>query len=102
MFLALQQAIRSYFAGMVLPKRATLYDRLLLSLQPRDLVATFNWDPLLFQALWRNRHLAKLPSPVALHGSVALGACRHGHSLGYRWISCNVCHEPYEDVPLLY
>jgi len=98
----LESAIRAYFAGMELPAHATLYDRLLLSLQPRDVVATFNWDPLLFQALWRNRHLVRLPTVVALHGSVALGACPHAHSFGYRWIWCNVCGDPYEDVPLLY
>jgi hypothetical protein len=98
----LQTAIRSYFAAMALPPYATLYDRLLLSLQPRDLIATFNWDPLLFLAIWRNRHLVRLPTVVALHGSVALGACRHEHSFGYRWINCNVCGESYDDVPLLY
>ena len=87
---------------MALPREATLYDRLLLSLQPRDLIATFNWDPLLILAIWRNRHLVRLPKVVALHGSVALGACRHAHSFGYRWIRCNVCGERYEDVPLLY
>src|SRR6185369_14923962 len=73
-------AIREYFSAMRLPAEATLYDRLLLSLQPRDLIATFNWDPLIFQALWRNRHLSRLPTVVALHGSVGLGACPSAHS----------------------
>lgn len=98
----LENAIRAYFAAMELPAQATLYDRLLLSLQPRDLIATFNWDPLLFQAIWRNRHLSRLPTVVALHGSVALGACPQSHSFGYRWVTCNVCGAPYADVPLLY
>jgi hypothetical protein len=98
----LESAIRAYFASMRLPTNATLYDRLLLSLQPRDLIATFNWDPLIFQALWRNRRLSRLPTVVALHGCVGLGACRSAHSFGYRWISCNVCGEAYDDVPLLY
>jgi len=98
----LQEAIREYFLRMEIPDRPTLYDRLLLSLQPRDLIATFNWDPFIVQALHRNRRLVRLPAVVALHGSVALGACPHAHSYGYRWVSCNVCHEAYVDVPLLY
>ncbi len=61
----MQSAIRLYFSEMQLPDQATLYDRLLLSLQPRDLIATFNWDPLLIQAVWRNRHLVRLPTVVA-------------------------------------
>lgn len=98
----LEAAIRDYFLGMSLPAHATLYDRLLLSLQPRDVVATFNWDPLIFQALWRNRHLVRLPTVLALHGSVGVGACPQSHSFGFRWRSCNICGEAYVDVPLLY
>jgi len=50
-------AVQNYFATLELPEHATIYDRLLLSLRPKDLIATFNWDPFLLQAYARNRHL---------------------------------------------
>jgi hypothetical protein len=35
---------------MEIPDHVTLYDELLLTLRSKDLIATFNWDPLLLQA----------------------------------------------------
>ncbi|MHA1748548.1 MAG: hypothetical protein ACTSXN_02865 [Promethearchaeota archaeon] len=34
----------------------TIYDYLILSLRKKDVIATFNWDPLLVQAAWKNRN----------------------------------------------
>lgn len=37
--------VYNYFKSMKLPEEATIYDYLVLSLRPRDVIATFNWDP---------------------------------------------------------
>ena len=44
----------------------------MLSLRPKDLIATFNWDPFLFQAFRRNRHVGGMPQLSFLHGSVSI------------------------------
>ncbi len=58
---------------MELPQEPTIYDYLVLSLRPRDVIATFNWDPLLFQAWLRNSEVADMPHLAFLHGNVAVG-----------------------------
>ncbi len=52
----IEKIIYDYFAQMELPDEPTLYDHLILSLTARDAVATFNWDPFLWQAICRNCH----------------------------------------------
>jgi hypothetical protein len=94
--------VRAFFQRLELPDEATLYDRLILSLRPRDIIATFNWDPLLFQAYRRNRHLRKLPKMAALHGSVAIGGCSTHRQCGYADDVCPDCGEFYEELRLLY
>jgi len=70
----LDQVTRNYFSRLELPDYPTLYDYLVLSLRPKDLIITFNWDPLLVQAYKRWRNLGPvLPSVVFLHGNVDLG-----------------------------
>jgi len=69
----IENRVQSYFKDMKLPNEATLYDYLVLSLRPRDLIATFNWDPFLFEAFCRNRQVADMPYLAFLHGTVALG-----------------------------
>lgn len=98
----LENRIRAYFATLQLPPRATLYDRLVLALQPHDVIATFNWDPLLYQAYHRNLKIARLPQIVALHGSVALGACAKHGAYGFGWNTCSTCDAPFAPVRLLY
>jgi hypothetical protein len=49
------QKVFDYFSDLRLPDTPTIYDYLLLALRPKDLIATFNWDPFLFQAFLRNR-----------------------------------------------
>jgi len=74
----IEKTIYDYFAQMELPDEPTLYDHLVLSLTARDVVATFNWDPFLWQAMCRNYHRvgnANLPRPVYLHGNTAVGVC---------------------------
>ena len=69
----IEQKVASYFRSLALPTTPTIYDYLLLALRPKDLVATFNWDPFLFQAFTRNCHVADMPYLSFLHGNVAVG-----------------------------
>ena len=49
----LEERIVSYFSDFELPDEPTVYDMLVLSLTKKDLIATFNWDPLLVEAYSR-------------------------------------------------
>lgn len=71
--LEIQSRVYDYFEDMKLPDEPTIYDYLVLSLRPKDLIATFNWDPFLYQAFARNNHIGDLPYMAFLHGTVALG-----------------------------
>ncbi len=99
---AIEERIRMYFAAIAIPPQATLYDKLLLSLRPKDLIASFNWDPLLAQAFKRNRFLKELPRVVFLHGNVDSGVCVEHRQKGFLEHSCSVCGRPLDPVPLLY
>jgi hypothetical protein len=80
----LEQAVHRYFAGLTLPEVPTIYDRLVLSLRPKDLIVTFNWDPLLIQAYkrWRNRGV-KVPPLAFLHGNVDVGVDLKKRCIGF-------------------
>ena len=98
----IERSTERYFSGLSLPSRATIYDRLLISLRPTDAVFTFNWDPFLFDAYQRNRHVIPLPDIFFLHGSVRVGACLVHDIWGERKGLCPKCSKPLVDVPLLY
>lgn len=69
----LDDATRLYFEQVQLPDKVTVYDYLLLSMRPKDMIISFNWDPLLPQAFRRWRHLgAVLPEIIFPHGNVDL------------------------------
>jgi hypothetical protein len=74
----MESIIHTYFAQLELPENPTLYDHMLLCLRHKDVIATFNWDPLLPEALHR---VAKrfgqdiLPQAFFLHGNVSMGYC---------------------------
>jgi hypothetical protein len=99
---AIEIKIKEYFDDIELPRPVTLYDELLLTLRRKDLVASFNWDPLLVQAFHRNRHLRELPEIVFLHGSVGVGVCLKDRRNGFFGGRCGVCGEFYQQAPLLY
>lgn len=65
--------IYSYFRTLELPDEPTIYDYLVMSLRDKDAIATFNWDPFLYQAWWRNYHHGSSPQMIYLHGNVAVG-----------------------------
>lgn len=99
----LEDAIEKYFCEFELPDTPTIYDYLLLSLTKKDLVATFNWDPLLVEAYTRcTRITNNLPQMAFLHGSVAIATCEKDMVLGSPYARCSRCGEVLKKVPLLY
>ena len=99
---SLDEAVREYFSDLELPNEPTLYDYLLLSLRPKDGIATFNWDPLLFMSALRLADKVELPYLVFLHGNVAVGYCAQDRQKGDARNICSKCGKPYKTSRLLY
>jgi len=105
---AIEEIIYDYFAQMELPDEPTLYDHLVLSLTGRDVIATFNWDPFLWQALYRNCHRVgneNLPLPFYLHGNTAIKVCTNHEKIqisGRRGFVCSKCGKILQKSKLLY
>ncbi len=98
----LEEKVYTYFTELQLPPRPTLYDLLLLSLRPKDVVATFNWDPFLFDAYERNRQRAPLPAIAHLHGNVRIGSCPSHGGQGHNVERCPDCGENLRPSRLLF
>lgn len=98
----IESKVRAYFESLVLPETPTLYDYLLLALREHDVIATFNWDPLLAQAFKRNRGIPGLPQIVFLHGNVEIAVCIVDGVKGFRGDICMKCGKPLVTTTLLY
>jgi hypothetical protein len=98
----IEEAVRVYFSEMRLPDRPTLYDHLVLCLRQKDVIATFNWDPLLAQACQRNAHVAEPPKVLFLHGNTGVGFCESCSVLRPAGQYCSSCGGQTEATPLLY
>ncbi|MHB8276198.1 MAG: hypothetical protein ACYDIA_00885 [Candidatus Humimicrobiaceae bacterium] len=98
----IQKEVREYFETLEIPNEVTIYDYLILSLREKDIIATFNWDPLLLKAYLRNLKAKPLPQLAFLHGNVYLGVCNTDQRLGYLGSLCENCHSPLQPVQLLY
>lgn len=98
----MESQIFSYFGSLELPDTPTLYDHLVLSLRPKDVVATFNWDPFLGQAASRNCHYAHPPRILFLHGNVALSYCPICKDSFLFQHECPKCGRELLRSPLLY
>ncbi|MBI3333781.1 MAG: hypothetical protein HYZ93_06810 [Candidatus Omnitrophica bacterium] len=105
----LEEQIFEYFSRMQLPPELTIYDKLILSLRDKDVIATFNWDPLLLYAYRRcgnyfqSKHFGiSMPQILFLHGNVALGVCVDDSTLGPMDSTCSKCQRRFKRVPLLY
>ena len=98
----IDERVADYFSQLTLPNEPTLYDHLVLSLRPKDIVATFNWDPFLYDACARNHQSAPLPHCVYLHGNVRVGHCLEDNRKGYVGGTCSQCGEPFTPSNLLY
>jgi len=67
----LENKIRQYFDTFIIPDEPTIYDILIISLTKKDLIVSFNWDPLLIQACQRCHNITQdLPEILFLHGNV--------------------------------
>lgn len=92
----IDEVTRKYFSAITLPDEPTIYDYLLLSLRPKDIIVSFNWDPLLPQAYKRWRRLgAVLPEMLFLHGNVDIGVDHAKKVFGF------LSDEPYEGRKLV-
>lgn len=90
-----------YFASLELPDEPTIYDYLILGLRPKDVIATFNWDPFLYLAAKRNRHISNAPYLLYLHGNVAwkYQVAEDGR---IRWVPSETSRPGYQRIPLLF
>lgn len=98
----LGDVVYAYFSSLELPEEPTLYDHLVLSLRPKDVIATFNWDPFLWNACHRNRSVGGVPSLLFLHGSVSIGRCDHCTQVLSRSAGYCKCGRKLEDIPILF
>lgn len=97
----IEDRVFDYFVRLELPDTPTLYDHLVLSLRPKDFVATFNWDPFLWQAAERNFRYGNAPQLLFLHGSVAVGYCESCKVVIDRFKTCE-CGRVAKPLPILY
>ncbi|WP_386691261.1 hypothetical protein O1Q79_01396 [Lonepinella sp. MS14434] len=99
----LDSKIREYFLELEIPDEPNIYDFILLSLRKKDLVATFNWDPLLLQAYQRVYRITRdLPDLAFLHGNVLVGYCSDHKFGGMIDDCCRECGKPFQPSRLLY
>lgn len=99
----LEKRLYDYFASLELPDSPTVYDFLILSLTSKDVIATFNWDPLLIQAYVRCRMITdNLPHIFCLHGNVGMGYCSEHREFGTTDAVCPVCGKVLPPTKLLY
>jgi hypothetical protein len=98
----IEKRVADYFGTMQLPDEPTIYDYLVLSLRAKDAIATFNWDPFLYQALERNHEHASLPMFFFLHGCAAIAWCERHKQQGLLGRCCTVCGRQYTPTRLLY
>lgn len=98
----LNNIIVDYFSALRIPDEITLYDELILGLQKKDAIFSFNWDPLLVQAYSRNLDIKELPHIYFLHGNVAIGICEKDNRAGYYSHRCSICNVPFKQTKLLY
>lgn len=109
----LKQVIRDYFARLQLPERVTEYDLLVMCLRGKDVIVSFNWDPLLIQALSRNAHLLfdrfrdqelvheLMPQSFYPHGCAVMGFCNRCMRKMASDMCAN-CRTPMQQPDLLY
>jgi len=99
----IEYIIEEHFRKLTIPDEPTLYDQLILGLRPKDLIATFNWDPLLVQAYVRIQDEFNLPQIVFLHGNVAVYYCpMHYNKIGFQRGLCPDCITRLVRPDLLY
>jgi hypothetical protein len=91
----IEEITYSYFINLRLPE-------ILISLRPKDMVATFNWDPFLFDAWNRIKNNVPAPEIVHLHGNVRLAYCPEHPTYGAHGMYCPTCDKELVPSRLLY
>lgn len=101
---ALDEAVRGYFAKLELPDKANLYDLVHLCLREKDAIFTFNWDPFLLRSRIRLAKLgvSKFPALFFLHGNVLVGFCVEDGISGVVGDHCRTCGKPFVPSKLLF
>lgn len=98
----LECAIHKYMSEFYLPDAPTVYDFLVMSLTRKDLIATFNWDPFLVQAIGRAlKYTNNIPQVCFLHGNVAVGFCEDDNLMGNVGMTCK-CGKILRPMRLLF
>ncbi len=98
----INEKVTAYFSEMKLTSIPSIYDHLVLSLRPKDVIATFNWDPFLYDACLRNYEKAPLPKIYYLHGNVRIGYCLIHKRKGLIGSNCSQCSKPFTPSKLLF
>lgn len=98
----MNRMIYSYFNALELPETPTIYDYLIMSLRDKDVIATFNWDPFLYQAWWRNYLHGSSPNLLFLHGNVAVGYNDIHKMIGWAGSTSKKTGNYYEPTQLLF
>ncbi len=94
--------IDTYFDDIEIPETVTAYDHLVLSLRKKDVVATFNWDPLIIQALARHPQPESRPELLLLHGNIRAGICLRDRRKGTLFSKCSKCGMRLEQTTIFY
>lgn len=98
----LENVIRDYMSDFELPDEPTIYDFLVMSMTSKDLIATFNWDPFLVQAIGRaQKYTDNIPQVAFLHGNVAVGYCPDDNVIGNAGRICR-CGKVLNPMKLLF
>lgn len=98
-----EEKIKSYLRKFELPDIPTIYDFIILGLTSKDLIATFNWDPLLVQAINRvSQYTSNIPHFAFLHGNIDVGYCKDHHQLGSIGSKCSICNRLLVPTNLLF
>ncbi|PJZ76580.1 hypothetical protein [Leptospira neocaledonica] len=99
----IEKGVRDYFEKIDLPEEVNLYDYLLFSLRKKDVIASFNWDPLLIKAYERNYNFKDyLPKIVFLHGNVWHNYCERDDVLFPKSAICPKCGAKSSELPILF
>jgi len=99
----LEKATHEYFSKIQIPDHITVYDKLLLSLRKKDVVISFNWDPLICLSFQRLRSFCdQLPTLLFLHGNVEIGVDRIGKRVRFRSDLAPQDEKIFEPSSLLY
>lgn len=94
--------IYTYFKELELPLEPTIYDYLIMSLREKDVIATFNWDPFLYQAWWRNYYYGSSPQLIFLHGNVAVGYNEDNNGIGWSGTIGKIHKKYYTPTQLMF